>query len=177
MVMKDFAFEVYKNAVEHGFWESDNIAEKVALVHCEVSEVMECYRNREPMCWRTEDGKLEGIATELADVCIRILDLMGHAEYPVDDYAYLMTEESFADSKPDLPELCLYLHHMIDASFYKHSVKREELNFDHLNTCLIAAMKWAYLHRDATFNGNMAKLMQEKHAYNVTRPYKHGKRC
>lgn len=45
-----------------------NIPEKLALIHSEVSEVLEAYRNYED----------EHIGEELADIVIRTLDLASH---------------------------------------------------------------------------------------------------
>jgi NTP pyrophosphatase (non-canonical NTP hydrolase) len=51
-----------------------SILAKLALVHSEVSEAVECAR-----CglleWYEEDGKPEGMVVELADAVIRIADL------------------------------------------------------------------------------------------------------
>ena len=42
MTINEFAAEVHKNAVEHGWWEGERtFPEIVALIHSEVSEALE----------------------------------------------------------------------------------------------------------------------------------------
>ena len=47
-----------------------NFGEKIALIHAEISEVLEAYR-------RSQFGGKDGLAEELADVIIRIFHLAG----------------------------------------------------------------------------------------------------
>lgn len=79
------AQEIHENAVAHGWWDEPlNLLEIVALCHSELSEAVEEYRARRPMVWANEDDKPEGIATEMADCLIRILDWFGHEGLDVD---------------------------------------------------------------------------------------------
>lgn len=59
-----------------GFWESDNTAEKIALMHSELSEAMEAHRKQ----IRSDDKipQFDGVTAELADTVIRIFDFAGH---------------------------------------------------------------------------------------------------
>ncbi len=94
------AREIHQNAVNHGWWDDTrSFPEILALVHSELSEALEEYRDGRPMVYadnldtltRVTDpqafrptDKPEGIAIELADAVIRILDYCGHAGIDLD---------------------------------------------------------------------------------------------
>lgn len=75
---------IHANAIQHGWWDncysnesvSEKIPEKILLVHCELSEAIEEFRNGRIETWYN-DLKPEGVFVELADAIIRILDLAG----------------------------------------------------------------------------------------------------
>lgn len=84
-MLNEIAREVHQNSVEHGWWEGDrNFGEILALIHSEVSEVLEDWRHGREMAtivWETgphsDKPKPAGIPIELADIVIRVLDLCG----------------------------------------------------------------------------------------------------
>lgn len=82
------AFEIHEHAIRNGFWEaSDNLGEKIALIHSEISEAMEIYRDPNHTLterWYSPTGKPEGFDIELADAVIRILDLAEYVGVDVD---------------------------------------------------------------------------------------------
>ena len=85
MNLTELAEKVHTLAINKGWYESDeiNIPEKLALIHAEISEALECYRDGDMETWVTGDSvgdgsrKPEGFPIEIADALIRILDLCG----------------------------------------------------------------------------------------------------
>jgi NTP pyrophosphatase (non-canonical NTP hydrolase) len=81
-----FSAVLHESALEKGFWDGeityDKIGNKLALVHSEVTEVLEAIR---------KDKGSEEIVEEMADVIIRLLDLYaammneGFVEHSLDE--------------------------------------------------------------------------------------------
>ena len=94
--MDDLAFTLNANARDKGFWDADTednriifYLKQLAMVHSEVSEVLEAIRK--------EKGD-EVVVEELADIIIRVLDLW--AGMATDHY----TQHSLADAINDKME-------------------------------------------------------------------------
>lgn len=71
--------QIHEAAKEKGFWpedESPNIAEKLALIHSEISEALEADRQPEPLPDK-HCPDFNNFEIELADTVIRIFDLAG----------------------------------------------------------------------------------------------------
>lgn len=87
-MIKALQKEIHANAREKGWWpegddDVNNIPEKLALIHSEISEALEEYRNFDRLSEireRMYDRAPEGFGIELADAMIRILDLAEYLE-------------------------------------------------------------------------------------------------
>lgn len=66
---------VYDWNAAQGFWASDNTAEKIALMHSELSEALEA--DRKSIISDDKIPAYSGLEAELADTVIRILDFAG----------------------------------------------------------------------------------------------------
>jgi len=87
IVIDEFAAVIHANARDKGFWDDNNgtifYLKQLAMVHSEVSEVLEAIRK--------EKGD-EQVVEELADIVIRVLDL--YAGLVRDKYTNISLEES-----------------------------------------------------------------------------------
>ena len=73
--LAEMADEVYGWCYGKG-WEPDPdraFGTEIALVHSELSEALEAWRERGFESWEGDGGKPEGVASEFADVLIRLL--------------------------------------------------------------------------------------------------------
>jgi NTP pyrophosphatase (non-canonical NTP hydrolase) len=91
MTIKELIAQSYQNSKDHGFWDEyfiwssfggksitkKCIPEKLCLIHSEVSEALEAYREGPLTTTYTPSGKPEGFESELADIAIRLGDLCG----------------------------------------------------------------------------------------------------
>lgn len=90
--------EAGRIAVEHG-WKEEAVGTKIALMHAELSEALEEYRNGMPVTDVYYKGdKPEGVPIELADCIIRILSFA--AGHGIDMGWAVALKMKFNDSRP-----------------------------------------------------------------------------
>lgn len=83
-MLNKLADEIYENSCAHGWHDREReFPEIVALCHSELSEALEEYRSGRGMLY-IEGGKPEGVAVEMADCIIRILDWAAHEGVDMD---------------------------------------------------------------------------------------------
>ena len=101
LTISEIVTEAHGTAVDKGWWPESaptNVAEKIALMHSELSEALEAYRSNRMEPSVGPCGKPEGVASELADVIIRIADFCGH--YRVDLSAAIAEKMEYNKTRP-----------------------------------------------------------------------------
>lgn len=192
-ITRELQKAVHENAVAHGWWESRRPdSECLALIHSELSEALEAYRDGldpkivyyrcavigEPNTALVPEqdtteaerakGKPEGIGIELADAVIRALDW---AEVHEIDASYSEPRPLVAAlfgpdaGEPHLPsDLCLA--HEEVPSCTTEDYDAFGLQIQRFLSCVDLIAK--------QYNIDIDRCIALKHAYNKTRSYRHG---
>lgn len=179
--------EIHKNSIAHGWWtEPRPFGEICALIHSELSEALEEYRNMRPCVYivKSEEIKAispeqyqlngekpEGIAVELADAVIRILDYMDEMvlDYLPD------ADEIYKDIPLNFGEFIALCHSDITDA-YNRSRMGEGKYYEKI-IGISAALSVCISRIDAFCEScglDLSQVIALKHEYNKTRPYRHG---
>jgi NTP pyrophosphatase (non-canonical NTP hydrolase) len=127
-------------------------------------------------------GKPEGIAIELADVVIRMLDICGHEQLDIatameqtpalmNSYARTFLRQENANKS--FADLLAYLHEVVSCAHVEYRVtpdKADRNTESYFAECILLISD--YIARNS--NTTLAECIRLKHAYNRTRPYRHG---
>ena len=178
MDLADLQKEAHAIAKDHGWWdEPRTFGDLIALVHSELSEALEWYREGEHVQPMREEspqyglddpvhGKYKpvGVPSELADVVIRVADM---AEWYGETIASRIGEPAFiakSVSKPSFGDWVSELHWQVANAWNEHEYSIGALG-DVVHTTERMAVHYG-IDLDAAIKAKME--------YNRTRPYRHG---
>lgn len=191
MSIKELVITAHNNAVSKGWWvEERSFGELIALIHSEVSEALEDYRNKKKpaeMWYEQMVGgsivrirppstgsawKPCGIPSELADVVIRVFDVCGKrkwGELLEKKYIAMRAEPPGPNQvrqSSSFPENLSILHNWISDA---NRCLTEEMTVSYLALVIIDTFRLAKF-----YSIDLENAIAEKMAYNATRSQRHG---
>lgn len=199
--LNQFAAQVHQNAVQHGWWEGERSIPTVrALMHTEIAEATEASRKNEPDYYHLcpfaggrcetqnvhdDNGprcstctpamrKPEGVAVELIDFCIRAMDYLANEEWffhPSHDTPDKLIRFALEDYDDDDCEDVTALAEGELADVLHALVAMDRIMGDKMAIVDAIGITFAWVQARGL---DPVQLMLEKHAYNLTRTYKHG---
>lgn len=188
MNWNEFAQEVHQVAAEKGWWDEPvSFDDFILMCHCELSEAVEEWRKGRPNFYypcELDDGgpcttdnngdycalgtdspcehrgtKPEGVAVELGDVILRILDWLGSKDG---------VHSPIAPAYPKLPFSLIV--NQLHATLVKAWSDDDESVIE-MRLCCIVSIILAWAEREGV---DMEAVLREKHEFNKTRDYRHG---
>lgn len=199
--LNQFMQEVHKNAVSHGWWDDERSPGTIrALIHAELSEALEAYRNHETLVWHKcpvdhkpceyqpmhdmptlpcgaydpASRKPEGVAVELMDFVIRIFDYLAKIDWQLPastSTAQKLADWALDDYQDDRGRDVLNLDLPDLVDLLHDEVSLSSVMHNETYLTTAAGLAMAWVEKNSV---DPVELLLEKHEYNKTRPYKHG---
>jgi hypothetical protein len=165
--VKKLCEESWQIADEHGWHDRPRtLTAELVNIHAEISEAWEEVRNGVDLreIRHRADGKPEGFPTEMADILIRLGDTC-HGRHCTDDVARLYAGMSpIVGADLDIEDRIALLHFAV-----AHTILREsDLAYNASDLVHVVEEFCEQLGID------LPAAVAEKHAFNRTRPYRHG---
>lgn len=97
--LRELLREAYDIAKSKGWHDTErSFPELIALMHSELSESLESYRDNEDAIVMRDDGKPDGYGIELADAVIRVMDACEHLGLDLE--SLVMTKMAYNRTRP-----------------------------------------------------------------------------
>ena len=162
--LNKLAAEIHEAAVKKGFWDVEDAETKhIAKMHSELSEAVQADRAGIMYEVEGDGGKPEGVAAELADFVMMLLDW---AVYCGLKLKHPMKSTVIEDEHIDLPNLANNMHEgivFVDNDMYADS-------------CIHIRFMVACCEEYLRLNGfDLWDIIRQKMAYNESRPALHGR--
>ena len=164
--LEQLATAIHENAVEHGWWDEERPFDEIAaLCSSELAEALEESRAGRAMVWYDGD-KPEGIAVEMADCLIRILDYFGKV-------GFVQGYQTISKAKREKKTLSAAI---MATNYELAAANKSTGHMGHLRDIHMASAACEIVGWFGNIELDVLAVVREKHEYNKTRPYKHGKK-
>ena len=190
MNLADLQKEAHAIAVAKGWHDHDDevtFGDRMALVHSELSEALEAYREWGLKTFLIgkgdrvgqQDYKPEGVAYEMADVVIRVADTAEHYGVDLDQQVAQLREVNWTgaiyDQIETFGEWIALCHYNVSTAMFHHWGRDSSGNYSGSRPWWHVALLLKYLQLMAAhYNVDLDAAIAAKMEYNRTRPYRHG---